>query len=545
MKPAPTNPPPGPDHAEILFRAVEQSPSAVLITDAAGTVEYVNEQFCRMTGYPRAEALGRKISLLKSGEMPASFYAEIWRALQAGQDWSGVFHNRRKSGETYWEYATISPVRDAGGRLRHYLKIAEDITERKRLEQELVTSYAKVRAQAEALRASQRKLRHVAGRDALTGLLNRRGFAAAFRQTATLAERQAGVMGLLVIDLDNFKFINDRYGHVAGDYALKACARLFLKELRQSDIVCRYGGDEFLVALPLSPMAETSRAAERLLNAVRRRRFRFEQIRLPLTISIGAACSAPGAPLALEPLLREADHALYRAKQSGRNRVSLSSGESTGMPQPAVPLESCGTVALEALVAMLDAREKATGEHSQRVARLAGVLARAMGLPAEQVAMICQGALLHDIGKIAVPDAVLLKPEPLTDIERAIMAQHPDIGFQILRSTPELAPAAEIVLSHQERFDGSGYPRGLQGPEICLGARIFAVVDAYDAIRAGRPYAPSRPAAAALREIQSCAGTQFDPEVAAALARCQAEMETVGQYPPGSKSQPATPLQLL
>jgi response regulator RpfG family c-di-GMP phosphodiesterase len=180
-------------------------------------------------------------------------------------------------------------------------------------------------------------------------------------------------------------------------------------------------------------------------------------------------------------------------------------------------VENAYTNTLYALVSALDAREHETSDHSQRVVRYTTAVAKILGLGEAEIGEIARGALLHDIGKIGVPDAILLKPGPLNASEWEEMRRHPDIGFQILRSIPFLRIPAEIVLSHQERFDGRGYPRGLRGEEIPLGARIFAVADTLDAMTSDRPYRAGTTFAAARAEISRCAGTQFDPVVVKAF----------------------------
>jgi putative nucleotidyltransferase with HDIG domain len=172
---------------------------------------------------------------------------------------------------------------------------------------------------------------------------------------------------------------------------------------------------------------------------------------------------------------------------------------------------------LEALVTSLDAREHETQAHSQRVREYTLTLARKIGLKEEDLVPVGRGALLHDVGKIGVPDSILLKPGKLTSEEWVEMKKHPAIGFEILRSIKFLESAAEIVLSHQERWDGKGYPNGLEGPDIPLGARIFAVVDTLDAMTSDRPYRKALSYQAALDEIRRCSGTQFDPRVVEAF----------------------------
>lgn len=174
---------------------------------------------------------------------------------------------------------------------------------------------------------------------------------------------------------------------------------------------------------------------------------------------------------------------------------------------------------LSALVAALDAREHETSDHSQRVVRFTLAIATQLGLEGEELDEVGRGALLHDIGKIGVSDSILLKPGPLTPAEWTEMRRHPEIGYRILSSVPFLGQAAEIVLSHQERWDGRGYPHGLAGEQIPLGARIFAVADTLDAIVSDRPYRRGASFAEARAEIRRCAGTQFDPQVVEAFER--------------------------
>jgi len=180
---------------------------------------------------------------------------------------------------------------------------------------------------------------------------------------------------------------------------------------------------------------------------------------------------------------------------------------------------------LEAMVAMLDAREKATGQHSVRVRDLSLILGRALNLPPSDLDDLARGTLLHDIGKISIPDAILLKPGKLTKEEWVLMKTHAQSGYDIIKSSKRLAPAAELILSHHEKFDGSGYPRGLTGKEICLGARIFSVIDAYDAMRSVRVYKDPVPAEEAVDEVIRCCGAHFDPEVVQVFLTCQPELE--------------------
>ena len=189
---------------------------------------------------------------------------------------------------------------------------------------------------------------------------------------------------------------------------------------------------------------------------------------------------------------------------------------------------------LEAMAGLLDAREKSTAHHSTRVRDLSVIMAREMGLSQTEIEDLARGALLHDIGKICIPDAILLKPGALTPEEREIMKTHPEVGYRLLRASAYLEHVAELVYTHHEHYDGSGYPRGLKGEAIMIGARIFAVIDAYDAMRSNRVYRKAMPVEAALTEIKRNRGTQFDPQVVDAFLRCHLAVEATGNWPVGT-----------
>ncbi|BDG07712.1 HD domain-containing phosphohydrolase [Anaeromyxobacter paludicola] len=222
-------------------------------------------------------------------------------------------------------------------------------------------------------------------------------------------------------------------------------------------------------------------------------------------------------PPKLTELVRSIERALARrrlelARQRYRKSLETRVLEKTAELSHALrQVEQSYQTTLDALVAALDAREHETSDHSQRVVRYTLAIADRLGLPQSQLPDIARGALLHDIGKIGVPDAILLKPGKLTPAEWEEMRRHPHVGWTILRSIPFLEAPAEIVLAHQERYDGRGYPRGLSGDAIPLGARIFAIADTLDAMTSDRPYRQRQSFAAAIAEVARCSGTQFDP----------------------------------
>ena len=211
---------------------------------------------------------------------------------------------------------------------------------------------------------------------------------------------------------------------------------------------------------------------------------------------------------------RRLEQARQRYHTSLERRVRDRTAE---LQQALRDLETTYSTTLWALVAALDARERELSNHSQRVVRYTLAVARRLGLPDQALPDIGRGALLHDLGKIGITDAILLKPGQLTDEEWVVMRTHPQMGYDILKAIPFLGSPADIVLAHQERFDGTGYPGGLAGEAVPLGARIFAIADTYDAITSDRPYRKKQTPEAAREEIQRCSGTQFDPRCVGAF----------------------------
>lgn len=536
------------------------------------------------------------------------------------------------------------------------------------------------------------EMRNLATRDPLTGLYNRRQLDEELSRSWQLANRYKNFMSVLMVDLDKFKEVNDQFGHRAGDQLLKEFVAALDSQVRASDIVARYGGDEFVIILPQASEAEAIGLAHRILDTIRGKTFLESTGDLRLRASIGVTVYDPAQPLLSQhDLIQQADQALYIAKAAGRDTcVSWKPEHGEKKERLAVPavaphrahgrlllvddeepilmvlrlmleqegyeirtatnlqdartllndkshrfdvmisdltlpdgsgidvikharetdaevvcivvtgnattdnaikalregafdfiqkpvmrntliaamdramryrnllvdnhryrqfledmvrskhedltkaiedIKSAYAFSLETMVAMLDAREFETGQHSIRVRALTMSLARNMGIDEETVEEIGRGALLHDLGKIGIPDAVLLKPGKLTEDEWAVMRKHPEIGHRFLKSSEFLKTAASIVLSHHEHWDGTGYPQGLHGEQISIGARIFSVIDSYDAIRSPRVYKPSIPRDKALAEIRSKAGSQFDPVVVEAFADHINEIERLGCWP--------------
>ncbi len=367
------------------------------------------------------------------------------------------------------------------------------------------------------------RLAEAARTDPLTGLLNRRGFEEAFEMELGRARRHQRPLSLLMGDLDDFKEVNDRLGHRAGDDMLEIVSEVLKGAKRKTDIVGRLGGEEFALLVTDSNEAKGYSVAERLRSSVQDA-CKGEPV--PITISIGIA-SYPTHGDTAESLYQAADRALYGAKALGRDRSVVYGPEIAGTGPSSARQASEGDARLAtvlALVETLDIRDSGTARHSQTVGAYAEMTARAIGLPATVIERVRIAGVLHDVGKIGISDRVLCKPAPLTAEEWREMKRHPEIGARILENA-NLDDIREWVLCHQERVDGSGYPRGLEITDIPLEARIVAVADAYEAMTSDRGYRAALGHDAARLELTSCAGSQFDKHVVDVFLRA---MESEG-----------------
>jgi diguanylate cyclase (GGDEF)-like protein len=351
--------------------------------------------------------------------------------------------------------------------------------------------------------------------DNLTGLGNHRAYQEALRERITETERSGKPFSLCLVDVDNFKHVNDVYGHPAGDEVLALIGEML--GAADSAEAFRFGGDEFAVLFSLDEMS-----AYRQLEGVQHDLALIEASPAgPVTISVGIA-SFPAHADSAEELQRTADGALYWSKQHGKNRSCLYSPSVVRIYSPdELERETERNARLRAaknLVRFVDARDPSTANHSEVVSALAEAIGVELGVEVEMVDHLRLAGLLHDVGKIGLPDAILKAPRKLTEAEFAIVKRHPEFGHSLLDGLG-IEPVDDWVLHHHEHWDGSGYPSGLSGNEIPLGARIILVADAFEAITADRPYRPAQSEEAALEELQYHAGSQFDPDVVEALAR--------------------------
>jgi len=348
----------------------------------------------------------------------------------------------------------------------------------------------------------------VANCDPLTGLLNRRRFYERLEGELQIARRARGSLSVLVLDMDGLKQINDEHGHAAGDAALQRLAQVLSKSVRPNDNACRLGGDEFAVILPGANHGLAAMVSTRIQEELREGPLGLSaRTAVALRVSTGLA-TFPGSGDDAEALVNWADTNLYANKLA---RKGADGSKSLRDRQKLV------TPVVAALSATMHIRDKGLHHHSRRAAEIAVAIAQSMGLGEEAVWSLQQGALLHDVGKIGLADSILKKTSSLSAAESKAMRRHPELGYRVVRGVAALDDVAEIVYAHHERYDGTGYPRGLVGEEIPIGARIFAVADAHDAMTYGRPYRAPLSQEDALGEIALQAGRQFDPRVVAAF----------------------------
>lgn len=281
----------------LLARALNATQDAVVIANAQAQILFVNQAFEDLTGYRSDEVLGRTPKFLQSGEHPPAFYSQLRDALARGDSCQTTFANRRKDGSIYHAAQTITPLRDEAGTTQHYVSVTKDVTE---------------------LIARTQELREQAHHDALTGLLNRRAGEQQLERCQQAAQLEGQGYALILADIDNFKSINDRFGHEEGDRVLQRCATLLSRKVRSGDALIRWGGEEFLIVLPGCRLEAAQELAERIRAAMAQEQ---DAVVGSITLSLGVGAWQPGEYSST--LLRRTDQALYRAKTSGRNQVAV------------------------------------------------------------------------------------------------------------------------------------------------------------------------------------------------------------------------------
>ncbi len=389
--------------------------------------------------------------------------------------------------------------------------------------------------------------------DGLTGIKTRRFFWEALSSEWKRASRSGRPFSVVLVDLDKFKEVNDSFGHLEGDLVLARVGRLLEQRCRQSNVVARYGGDEFVILMPETGVEQAQALAERLRQWLAQDAMLAEH---QITGSFGVA-SYPGHGFSAEDIIRVADAGMYAAKKGGGNRVAVAElfGESESLaaqrqqisnyiegflqrentgPQDLDDLVStlrrlcdgeaeCNVQvlkeAIEALARAAEAREFHASGHGELVGRYAELIGRALALPADEIAELAYAGRVHDVGKIFVPERIVRKTGSLTDEEYALMKTHASTGAEIVSAIPGSVLLQKAVEHHHEAFDGSGYPNGLRGEEIPLWARIVGLADAFVNMTTDRSFAPAKTPEQAIAEIEKMSGTRYDGMLVRVLMR--------------------------
>ena len=371
------------------------------------------------------------------------------------RDKDGQYKWIQDRGRAHWD-AQGQPIRMVGS--------STDITDRKQMEEKLI---------------------YYSMRDPLTGLYNRAYFQEELRR---LNDGRYAPIAVIVCDVDGLKLYNDSFGHLLGDKLIKKAAELLAKTFRAGDVVARIGGDEFVVLLPHVARETVERAINRLQASIAESNTQTDEFLL--SMSIGMSISQDGQ-VNLTRLFREADSNMYREKSRRGPEIRA--------------------MIIQTVVRLLEKRDHVADGHTLRVEEMCVRLAEAAGFAADRIDNIRLLAEYHDLGKVGVPDKILFKKGPLTVAEKREIQRHSEIGHRIALSVSEIRPVAEWILKHQEWWDGHGYPLGLAGDDIPMECRILAIADAYDSMTNDRPYRSAMSHEEAIRELQHCAGSQFDP----------------------------------
>ena len=506
-----------PDRVRTTLDALAEG---VLVLDRDQRIVLANKAFARYTGRSCEDLQGCKAPDIEwSVPLGGGAREEYpWlAAIRDGVSQTGVMIDMRSPGDGVRKLVVnTTPILGENGRQRGALATFDDVTSIERKNVQLEEMLSVLQRSRDEIHRQNEELQTLAARDPLTGCLNRRAFRTQFESLWSTARAHNHALSCVMVDIDRFKSINDNHGHAVGDQVLQQVAAILRGTVRDGDLVCRYGGEEFCILLPCTQLDEAIGMAER----VRRQLMDQKCANLNITASLGVSAMSLGAE---EPrdLLEQADKSLYASKQNGRNRVTswadvpenfrVDDGHGARAVHDAEPNVPIPFHAVTALTSALAYRDTLTAEHSRRVADLCVLTAR--GLMSERECYVLEvAALLHDIGKLGVPDAILLKPGPLNEDEWKIMSTHDRIGVEIIMAAFSSRELTDIVRTHHAWYAGNPREPSLPcGDAIPLRSRILTIADAYDAMVSDRVYRRGRARGMAFAELRSCAGEQFDP----------------------------------
>ena len=454
---------------EMLLTTLRSIGDGVVTTDATGVVTSLNPVAQDLIGLKEEEARGMiftEVFHLHNEETGAKVDNPIQKVLETGKT-VGLANNTElvnRNGQCILIADSAAPIKTKDGQIVGSVMVFRDVSDEKKQE---------------------RHIEYLSYHDALTGLYNRRYFEKALCEFDTIENLPlCMVMG----DINGLKFTNDVFGHKVGDILLQEIAKQLQENSKEGDLVARWGGDEFVILMPRTNL----KSAEKFIKSIKPANININGIDLRLSISLGCA-SKNNTNEDIQAVISKAEEYMYRHKlldcKSYRNSI------------------------INTLLVSLYEKSNETEEHSKRLEKHCHLIAQKLQLSSKDMDELSLLALLHDLGKVSVEHNILGKQGTLTTKEWDEIRRHPEIGYRIAHATPELAIVADLILSHHERWDGKGYPRGLKGEEIPLACRILAVADAYDAMTNDRAYRSAISSEDAIYELERNAGTQFDPTI--------------------------------
>ena len=552
-------------------------PDIAWLKDKESRFIAVNDAFGRACGLSPKELMGKNDFDIWPPKLAQKYRADDKEVMATGKRKSFEEPLADKEGKIQWLETIKTPIYNDQGEVIGTTGIARDITERKRYEERLreARSELEIRVKvrtAELSRANEELRKEIAEReklgetlvtdrkntqervcvlnkelvrsnerlkkllltDAHTGLYNHRYLEQVIEAEFHRAKRSAHPLSVIMMDLDYFKSINDVYGHQFGDLVLKQFARRLKMIMRKYDIIIRSGGEEFIIVSPDMGLAQSLNTAQRILESVSASSFGDRKHAVKLKLSLAAVSYPEDGAARGSGLVNLADKVLGKAKEFGGNRVYSSldlknikypAGEKKnnkalnikllqGKIEKLTKRSNQGLVeAIFAFAKTIELKDHYTGEHVEETVRFVTEICNKLGLPREEIEMIKQGAALHDLGKIGISEKILLKKSKLTRSEFEQIKKHPQIGADILRPIHFLRNIIPLVFYHHEKWDGTGYPSGIKGEEIPIGARIIAIADVYQALTSDRPYRKAYPRQKAMRILKAGAGSQFDPRI--------------------------------
>jgi diguanylate cyclase (GGDEF)-like protein/PAS domain S-box-containing protein/putative nucleotidyltransferase with HDIG domain len=501
--------------------ALDTLAEGLIVIDENERIVLANEAFSGIVEVEREHLLGKRPSQFgwvigQEAEIRALPWVD---SLENGRDQRDISLSIQAANEPRVFRVNSTTVRDADGAQCGVLATFNDITAIEKSRTALRRTLEELCVSRDEIQRQNTELKILATSDPLTGCLNRRSFFEKFDTHWQSAQRYDQPLTCVMVDIDHFKSVNDTYGHAAGDDVLREVGRVLREEARDSDLVCRYGGEEFVAVMPSTSMDVAFEVAERYRLAMAA--LVFPEFTITASLGVGARCDYTSDP---QSLMNEADKCLYVAKRNGRNQVVRrdavpddlivdESKISRTKPAEADATTAIPFPAVTALFSALAYRDSDTAEHSRRVADLVAEVASGF-LPASDVYVLEVAALLHDIGKIGVPDAILLKAGPLTEKEWQLMKTHERIGVEIVHSAFCCDELSEIVRSYHAWYDGRSSDVQLpKGQELPVGARLMMIADAFDSMTSDTVYRKGRSYEEGFKELLRYSGKQFDPEL--------------------------------